>query len=57
MMGKAWETHFPEKAEAERAAVADLRALDVLNRAVGDFCKMEIEQCAQGMASAGRVED
>ena len=57
MMGKAWETHFPEKAAAEAAAIADLRALDVLNRAVGDFCKMEIEQCAQGMASAGRVED
>lgn len=56
MMGKAWETHFPEKAAAEAAAIADLRALDVLNRAVGDFCKMEIEQCAQGMASAGRVE-
>lgn len=57
MMGKAWETHFPEKAEAERAAVADLRALETLSRTVGDFCKMEIEQCAQGMASAGRVED
>ncbi len=57
MMSKAWETHFPEKAAAEAAAIADLRALDVLNRAVGDFCKMEIEQCAQGMASAGRVED
>ncbi|EIM6092568.1 hypothetical protein LNM89_004960 [Escherichia coli] len=57
MMSKAWETHFPEKAAAEAAAIADLRALDVLNRAVGDFCKMEIEQCAQGMKSAGRVED
>ena len=57
MMSKAWETHFPEKAAAEAAAIADLRALDVLNRAVGDFCKMEIDQCAQGMASAGRVED
>lgn len=57
MMGKAWETHFPEKAEAERAAVADLRALETLSRTVGDFCKMEIEQCAQSMASAGRVED
>ena len=57
MMGKAWETHFPEKAEAERAAVADLRALETLSRTVGDFCKMEIDQCAQGMASAGRVED
>ena len=57
MMSKAWETHFPEKAAAEAAAIADLRALDVLNRAVGDFCKIEIEQCAQGMASAGRVED
>lgn len=57
MMSKAWETHFPEKAAAEAAAIADLRALDVLSRTVGDFCKMEIEQCAQGMESAGRVEE
>lgn len=57
MMSKAWETHFPEKAAAEAAAIADLRALETLSRTVGDFCKMEIEQCAQGMASAGRVED
>ncbi|AYK16739.1 hypothetical protein [Aeromonas veronii] len=57
MMGKAWETHHPEKFAIEQAAIQELKALDVLTRSVGDFCKMEIEQCAQGMASAGRVED
>ena len=56
MMGKAWETHFPEKAAAEAAAIADLRALETLSRTVGGFCDIEIAQCEQGLQSAGRVE-
>lgn len=57
MMNKAWEQHYPEKAQIEQAAIDELKALDTLTRTVGDFCKMEIDQCAQGMASAGRVGD
>ena len=55
MMAKAWETHHPEKFAIEQAAVADLKALDVLTRSVGDFCKVELDQCAAGLAAAGRV--
>ena len=57
MMAKAWETHHPEKLAIEQAAVADLKALDVLTRSVGDFCKVELDQCAAGLAAAGRVEE
>ena len=57
MMNKAWERHYPEKAQIEQAAIDELKALDTLTRNVGGYCGIEIEQCAQGMASAGRVED
>jgi hypothetical protein len=57
MMNKAWEQHFPEKAQIEQAAIDELKALDTLTRNVGGFCDIEIAQCAQGMESAGRVED
>ena len=57
MMSKAWEQHFPEKAQIEQAAIDELKALDTLTRNVGGYCDIEIAQCAQGMASAGRVGD
>lgn len=57
MMNKAWEQHFPEKAQIEQAAIDELKALDTLTRNVGGFCDIEIAQCEQGLQSAGRVED
>ena len=57
MMGKAWETHHPEKFAIEQAAIQELKALDVLTRSVGGYCDIEIAQCEQGLQSAGRVED
>ena len=56
MMGKAWETHHPEKFAIEQAAIQELKALDVLTRSVGGYCDIEIAQCEQGLQSAGRVE-
>ena len=57
MMNKAWEQHFPEKAQIEQAAIDELKALDTLTRNVGGYCDIEIAQCEQGLQSAGRVED
>ena len=57
MMSKAWEQHFPEKAQIEQAAIDELKALDTLTRNVGGYCDIEIAQCEQGLQSAGRVED
>ena len=57
MMNKAWERHYPEKAQIEQAAIDELKALDTLSRNVGGFCDIEIAQCEQGLQSAGRVED
>ena len=57
MMNKAWEQHYPEKAQIEQAAIDELKALDTLSRNVGGFCDIEIAQCEQGLQSAGRVED
>ena len=57
MMNKAWERHYPEKAQIEQAAIDELKALDTLTRNVGGYCDIEIAQCEQGLQSAGRVED
>ena len=57
MMNKAWEQHYPEKAQIEQAAIDELKALDTLTRYVGGYCDIEIAQCEQGLQSAGRVED
>ena len=57
IMTKAWEQHYPEKAQIEQAAIDELKALDTLTRNVGGYCDIEIAQCEQGLQSAGRVED
>lgn len=57
MMNKAWERHYPEKAQIEQAAIDELKALDTLTRNVGGYCDIEIAQCEQGLQSAGRVEE